>query len=679
MYSKKKAVSIKGDKIVYDVEQMGIGLANNGLETMQQLPGISLDKDENIKYRGSTGIQIMINGKRSMLQGDALREFIRSLNGNDIKYVEIIAQPSARYDATGTTGILNIVLKKNISKALGASITTYGSYGEYFKNQNSARLFYNDDKWSVNGSGSYYKGKSFNDRAVNQSINSESLQRSLNQNNYWLPKTETTNFNLGIERKLGNNHLISTEWQLSNEHENAETKGSTLDYVNGVLQNEVTLYKKSTTPVSQLSGNLFYNYTSDSLATKIDVQLNYGYYKKNTDQFQQNLYSNEAVEGLDGKNQAKYNMTNGQIDWNQKISNKLQLESGIKISYTDMDYFNTYHVAQGTNLIIPDSLMINDFNYKENLYSAYSQLNYNRDRWNFLAGLRMEHQQYQALSLINNQTVKNNYTHWFPSASISYQKDNNQYRLSYSKRIARPGYLTLNPYFQYLDAYSIERGNPHLKPQLFHSFELNYIYKSTLSFGIYGYLYKDGFVSVIDYQHGKNYNILYESNASKGSRFGFSASLPYELNNWWTMQYSVDVYVESEQSEITSYAYNGTGYGYELNMYHRFTLPSSWLVTLNGFLTGRSETPTGYNPAVYDISIGVRKSFMEDRLQFATGCSNILKKSMWNSFSTVGNVTTHWVNKWETRRFYLQATYKFGGVKEKKVKTTSLTEEQNRL
>src|SRR5690606_12574450 len=117
--AKKKAISIKGDKIIYDVEQMGVSDGNNGLETMQQLPGISLDKDENIEFRGSAGVQIMINGKKSMLQGDALREFIRSLNGNDIQSVEVISQPSARYEASGTTGILNIILKKNTNKMLG--------------------------------------------------------------------------------------------------------------------------------------------------------------------------------------------------------------------------------------------------------------------------------------------------------------------------------------------------------------------------------------------------------------------------------------------------------------------------------------------------------------------------------------------------------------------------------
>lgn len=677
--SRKKAVTIKGDKIVYDLEQLGIGTANNGLETMQQLPGISLDKDENIKFRGSTGIQIMINGKKSMLQGDALREFIRSLKGDDIKYVEIISQPSARYEATGTTGILNIVLKKNITKTFSGSIYTYGKYGEYVGYQNGGRFFYNDDKWSINTNGSYYKGKSFNDRTVNQTILLENRTRNLKQNNYWLPKTESYSSNLGIERKLNKNQLISTEWQWYKEIENAFTTGKTFDYLDNVLENEVNLFKQNRTPVNQVSGNLFYNFTSDSLATKIDAQVNYGYYKKSIEGFQQNDYANGEIDRLDGINQIQYNMLNVQVDWNQKLSKELNFESGAKISFVDMNYFNRYDSVQGSNFIIPDSLMVNDFRYKEKLTSAYTQVNYSFGKWNFLSGLRIENYHYEATSYINLQTNKRSYINWFPSASVNYENGDHQYRFSYSKRISRPGYLTLNPYFQYLDAYSIEKGNPNLKPQFYHSFEMNYIYKNALTFGLYGYLYKDGFINVVDYQDNENYNILYENNASNGSRFGVSTSIPNKIGKWWTMQFTMDAYHESQKSEITDYVYDGTGYGIEFNMYHRFSLPKSWVITWNGFVTGRSKTPTGYNPVIYDLSITVRKSFMNEKLQLVAGCTNLLKKSIWNNYSTVNNVTTHWINKWETRKFYLQLTYRFGGNKEKKVKSTSLNDEKNRM
>lgn len=676
---KKKAISIKGDKIIYDVELSGIGNGNNGLETMQQLPGVKLDKDENLVFRGSSGVQIMINGKKSMLQGDALREFIRSLNGDDIKSVEIISQPSARYDATGTTGILNIVLKKNRVQKLSGNIYTYGGYGDYFKHQTGSRLFYNDSLWSVNASGSYYNGKSYNDRNVLQTIRLGSDEKRLEQSNYWLPKTESKSFNLGVERVLTKNHLISTEWQWYDEKESALTTGTTHEFLNGNKINQVELTKESDTPQHQILGNLFYNYSSDSLTTKIEAQVNYGNYKKTISGFQRNDFQDASFMQLDGFNKSNYQLFNSQVDWNQKISDKLNLEAGLKYSKVDMDYFNEYKANDLSLIVIPDSLLINDFKYKEDLFAAYSQLSYNADKWSFMAGLRMENYRYDAKSVNTQEINSGNDTNWFPSASLGYEVENNQFRLSYSRRIQRPNYLDLNPYYEYLDSYSLETGNPYLKPQMYHSMEFNYIYKNSLNFSLYGYLYQDGFIDVIDYQSVENYNILYKSNASKGSQWGFNATIPYEVGKWWSMQLSLDAYLESEKSEIPNYAYDGEGYGYDLSLYQKFTLPKSWTLTWNGFYSGRSETPTGFSPEIFDFSFSIKKFIWNDKLQFLAGCSNVLKNSMYKNTSTVNQITTNWTNRWETRRFYLQITYNFGGGKKKEVKQTSLDDEQNRM
>src|SRR5690606_36710271 len=133
-------------------------------------------------------------------------------------------------------------------------------------------------------------------------------------------------------------------------------------------------------------------------------QINYSRYNKSIDGFQRNDFSDVIVNQLDGQNETTYNLMNAQIDWNQKLSDKFNLEAGAKFSYVDMDYFNHYDVVQGNDFIIPDSLMTNDFLYREKLTSAYSQLNYNLEKWNFLVGLRMENYGYEATSKINNQT-----------------------------------------------------------------------------------------------------------------------------------------------------------------------------------------------------------------------------------------------------------------------------------
>ncbi len=677
--AKQKAVTISGDKVIFNVDKLGIGNGTNGLEAVRQIPGIRLDKDDNIQFRGSSDVQIMINGRRSLLQGDALREFIRSLKGSDIQYVEVIAQPSARYDAAGTTGILNIVLKKSKAGGVSGNIYSYISYGEYFKHQNGGQLFYNDSLWNINANGYYYNGNSVNHREVNQTIQIENGVRKLNQSNEWLPHTLSKNINVGVERKLGSNHLLSTAWNYFKSDDDDNTYGTTYEFVNEEPVNEVKLTQYFLNPNERLTGNVFYNFTADSTAAKLDVQANYARYKNQKNGFQRNDYADASFMKLDGFNNTSYTVATIQADWVQKLSKKLTLEGGLKYSDVRMNYFNEYNTNNAPQLVIPDSLLINHFSYKEQLGAAYTQLSLNLDKWSFLAGLRAEYYKYNATSRTNNQTSANSFTNWFPSFSANYKKEYNQYQLSYSRRIGRPGYLELNPYYQYIDAYTLERGNPALRPQLYHSFQVSYVYKSALNISLYGYLYDNGFINVIDYLEAQNYNVTYKANAATGNRFGLSASLPYEPFDWWTMQLSLDANYNSERSNVQNFSYSGSGFGYEANLYENINLKNNWSLTLNGFYSGRATTANGYMRATYDISVSAKKHLLDKKLQVLGGCANILKKSLYHQVTQVDNVTTNWTNRWETRRFYLQLTYYIGSGKSKKVKTATLNEESERM
>ncbi|WP_129751008.1 outer membrane beta-barrel family protein [Flavobacterium beibuense] len=676
---RQKAMTMKGDKTILNVEAAGIGNGNNGLETIRLVPDMRLDKDENLVYRGSTDLQIMINGKKSLLTGDALREYIRSLKGSDIESIEIIAQPSARYEAAGTAGIINIVLKKSRKAGLSGSINTATYYGEYFKSQQGGRLFYNDSLWTVTANGSYYNGESVNHRHIKQTIADEASERIIDQYNTWLPVTKSGGFNVAVERKLDQNQVISTEWQYYNENNIETTNGYTDEFLNDILQDRVNLSQRFNAPKSRVAGNLFYNFTSDSLTTRLDLQANFARYSSERNGFQRNDYDGGDYLNLDGENKTAYTIANVQTDFNHKLTSNINLEAGAKYAYVKMDYYNRYEANDTALLFIPDSLLVNDFKYDEKLASAYAQASAAFGRWNVQAGLRAEYYRFTAASTLNAQVNKGEYTNLFPSFSLGYKHENNQYQFSYSRRIGRPDYLSLNPYYQYIDAYTLQTGNPALRPQYYHSFQLNYIYKSMLNLGLYGYLYKDGFTQVIDYQRDQNYNITYSANAANGSRFGFSASIPYQPVKWWTVQLSLDAFLSSEKSEIENFVYNGTGFGYDINVYQGVELKGEWKITVNGFYNGCSTTPNGFSKATYDVSLSGKKSLLDKKLVIAAGCSNILRKSLYNHTTQVNNVSTDWTNRWETRRFFVQVTYYFGSGKNKEVKSTSLDEETSRM
>ena len=681
--AKKKAIRINGDKMIFNLEKLGIITSSNGLEALRQLPGVSLDKDENVQFRGNADVQLMINGKPTLLKGDALREYIRSLSGQNIENVEIIAQPSARYDASGTAGIININLKQPKAASFSGNVYSSVGYAEYFKNRNGLNLYYNDSKWNINLGANYNRNNSVNHRNITQTIQLEDSIKVLDQQNEWLPKTISKNFTAGIERNFSKNHKISTAFNYANSHSSELTLGTTNEYGNDNLYRQVKLRKEIKEPTKNTSGNLFYNYISDSLDTQLDVQLNYADYEKSQEGLLQNTYpinptpQNEFL--LDIFEEIHYKLFTAQADGQHRFSKQLKLESGAKLSRIKMNYSSDYAANDSSQLFIPEDLLTNNFTYKEQLFSAYIQGSYQLGKWNVLTGIRAEYIDYSGFSEQLNQTNSNNYIAWFPSMSINYEKENHQYRLSYSRRIGRPNYLDLNPYYQYLDPYTLEIGNPALQPQFYHSFEVNYIYKNAMSASLYGNFYNDQLTSVIDYRDNENYNLLFTANGATGNRLGISLNLPFEPVDWWNFQFSFDGYHTREESKIVNFSYDRSGFGYSMEMYHNLTLKDNWTLNASGFYSGRSQSGNSVMNPLYDISVNVKKMLFDDKLKLELGCQNILKKSMWNSVIQQDNVTTHWINRWETRKFVFGVTYNFGKGTSKKVKPTSLQEESSRM
>jgi len=683
LIAKKKAVRMSGDKMIFNLEKLGIITSSNGLEALRQLPGVTLDKDENVQFRGNVDVQLMINGKPTLLKGDALREYIRSLSAQNIDNVEIIAQPSARYDASGTAGIININLKKPKAASFSGNVYSAIGYAEYFKNRNGLNLYYNDAKWNINLGASYNKYNSVNHRNIVQTIQLEDSVKVLDQQNEWLPKTISKNITAGIERTFAKNHKISTAFNYSNSNSSELTLGTTNEYGNDNLYRQVKLRKEIEEPITNTSGNLFYNYTSDSLDTQLDIQLNYADYQQNQSGFLQNKYPVNPTPQeeflLDIFEGVHYKLFTVQADVQHRFSKQLKLESGAKFSKIRMNYTSDYAANDSSQLFIPEDLLTNHFIYNEHQISAYAQGSYQWQKWNILAGIRAEYIDYSGFSEQLTQTNSNHYIAWFPSMSINYEKENHQYRLSYSRRIGRPNYLDLNPYYQYLDPYTLQKGNPALQPQFYHSFEVNYIYKNAMSASVYGNFYNDQLTSVIDYRENENYNLLFTANGATGNRLGISLNLPYEPTDWWNFQFSFDGYHTREQSQITDFSYDRSGFGYSMEMYHNVTLKDNWTLNASAFYSGRSQSGNSIMKPLYDFSLNIKKMLLDDMLKLELSCQNILKKSMWNSVVQQENVTTHWINRWETRKFTFGVTYNFGKGKSKKVKSTSLQEESSRM
>ncbi len=682
---KKKIVSLKGDKLIYDVEQSGIGDGNSGLEVISKMPGIRLDKDENIVFRGTPNMQVMINGKRSLLKGEQLTQFLKSIGGENIKSIEIIANPSARYDAEGVAGVIDIKLKKSYQQGFTGNINTSLGYGEFHKGSIGVNLYQHTKKWSFNASAKYGNYNSVNHREILQDIHDGQNTTRLDQSNDWFPKSSNTTFSLGTEYAINDNSAIGSSWNYNNYISDETTEGRTNEFINQEFIRYTTLNIEGDIRNHDITGNLYYNFTSDSLDTELNVQLNYAHYNNSKSRTTLNRYFN-AIDNttyqndfeLFQNNPAQYDIFTSQIDYKKNFLKKFTLELGAKYSYVHNDYDNQYQILADDPSNMTD-IPNNHLLYSESIGAAYGILSWNTDRWNIQGGLRSEYIDYKTTSVTGGITATDNYIAFFPSLNISHSLDKHSFQASYSRRINRPRYLDLNPFYEYIDTYNVSLGNPNLQPQFSNAFQLTYVYNQTTSISGYANFSNDVIYNVIRYDQELDITTIFQDNIASSITTGASFSTTVDLFAWWNINLNANAYYNRITSEIPSLTFDNKGYGGNAGITNTHKLKNDWTLSWDTFydiggVYGNYDTRPSY-----DLSLSLKKWFLDKKLKVQFKANNVLNRSFFRSSITQNNATTHWVNKWEARRFYLTATYNFGSGKKKRVKQGNLNDEINRL
>ena len=683
---KKRMMRMTGDKMILDIEKSGFGIGNDGLQTLSKLPGIRLDKDENLVFRGNPNLQILINGKPSLISGDDLKQYLKTLDGDHIKAVEIIANPSAKHSASGSGGILNIRLKKSFSTGLTGNIRSSIGYAEFIKNRNGINLYNNTKKWNFNAGLNYGYFESVNHRKVVQTITEPGKTTVLDQLNDWFPVSKSYAGNIGISHQLTPNSSIGTSINYNIYKSDEETIGRTNEFYNNSYDQYTQLNTLNFEKNKTLTGNLYYTYASDSLDTKIDAQINYANYNKNSDKITSNSYFDvltntmyQDEEVIKNKNPTAYHIFSTKLDIEKKITKNISLETGIRYSHVNNDYNTILKDRNINGDFILNTNRSNHLLYKESILAGYSIVNFNTTKWNFQTGLRVEYISYNANSKTTNTSNMDSYTSFFPSFSVNGNFDNNQYKFSYSRRIERPRYLYLNPFFEYIDTYNVQIGNPNLTPAFTNAFELTWIHKYKTSFSLFANFTKDEMNQIIDYDKNTKITTLFYDNIGTSKNIGISFNKGFELKKWWEIQLNTEVSYGQAASKITGYEFNDGGANFYGNINQSFTFKNELSFTWSSFYSknGRYGNST-FQPS-YDMSFGMRKEFFNNKLQLNINAQNILKESQWRQTTTQNNVTTNWTNQWETRKFTLALKYNFGSGKKKSAKATDLTKEQKRL
>lgn len=696
---KKPYVEHQIDKTVLNVENSIVSTGSTALELLEKAPGVQVDKqNERILLNNKSGVMVMIDGKNNFLSNADLAVYLSNLTSSQIATIEIITNPSSKYDAAGTAGIINIKLKKN--KAFG----TNGSVSSTYRNAIRAHLprnIYGSDlnfninnrnkKWNFYSNANASKNNNFSNLFLERTTNADGLQSAFNQN---FQKIYTGS---RLAAKLGADYY-ATERTTIGIMVDGSTSTRKLDnfsqtYINetrsGITNNNsLQLISDANTPNKNYSANFNgkHDFKKEGASLNFDADysgFNYsGVENFNTDFYNENgVLNNQTFIRNDSK--TDINIFASKIDFTWPISKTAKLETGLKTSFvkTDNDFLSSALLNNEWQNIAGQS---NHFIYEENVNAAYANLSKDLGKWQIQAGLRAEYTNATGALVTNNTEADQKYLSLFPTVFVNQKiSENSNLRYTYGRRIDRPNYQQLNPFNFYMDPFTIQQGNPYLKPQFTNNFEVSYSYKSGLSFSLGYSKVKD---LILDSKTAQNDSTrivtVGQGNIGSGEYYSAGLYFPLAITKWWNLQNNFNLfYNKFNDNNLEGAPFELSKLSYNFNITSSITLPADWTIETNFWLNSPRvrglETTTIYQ---YALNTGVQKSFLNKSLKLKLNIDDIFATNYWKGTLNYQNVNLRVQNNYINRRVSFNISYSFGNqnVKSARSRNTATEEMKNR-
>ena len=664
------------DKKVYNVaEDMSVkgGTAN---DVLKNIPSVDLDQDGRIMLRGDGAVTVLIDGRPSSLSGGNGKTLLDALPAGSIERIEIVTNPSAKYDPDGTSGIINIVLKKNKLKGFNGLLNANLGSGN-FKGGNVAdggfSLSYRNSFFNIYGSynGRYLDGYRNNTSYIRQTFINDSIS-ILDQNRTGTDLNAGNTARFGVDFTLKNRRSISFSSTGSNGR-----RDRTGDLWNGVKDSNEALLslgrRESYDPSQQHNYDFNANFKQDFKDSRgsfvldanqsIGMEAIQGYYL-------QRYYGIDSV--LNGSlplnqrlfNQEKNNITSIQADFTYLWPAKLmRSEFGAKTIIREQEvntYSETYDYS--TLSYFEDTLANFLYRYNEKIFSAYAIFGQQLKKFKYQGGVRIE-KAYQIPNLVSDSIkIVNDYFNFFPSAHLKYAlTPKSEIGLSYSRRITRASSGDLNPFTAYSDPFNLRRGNPYLQPEFINSYDLAYSSEGA----------KLNFSAAIFYRHTVNaisrIKVFYDDNSSavtfanigQSHSFGTELIASYKPTKWWRNTLSTNINYIQYQTSNANWNRNGFNWNVKYIGSVDFWKKTATLQLNVNYIAPRI-TVQGTAQRRGSVELSFDKKFDDGKWTVGTRVSDIFNRQ--GFYMEVNQLNIYQVSefKWLTRRVYLTIAYKFG-------------------
>ena len=684
----RATMKLEVDRKSFDVGQLISNAGQSASDVLDNVPSIEVDNDGNVSLRGNSSVEVWINGKASGLTSDNRAQILQQLPAESIDRVEVIDNPSAKFSAEGSAGIINIVLKKDRKAGYYGSVQaggdTRGGANTSFNVNYNSRLIdsYLNIGYRHRANTGHMESQQTSD-TYNQTYDSDSKQRG---NNFFtrvgvtLHATTKDDFSLSgmLMHGGGNSHSYTP-------------------YIYTAVANDLNNYQldrlnRSRTGMDMRYGEFNYRHSFNDKHF-IDFTADLSSWKMNGDNWYQDSTVVVGIDDVTYSYQYRPQYINNhrkelKLEYENQVTKNFKIEAGYNGNFsrenTPQESYMDNTSFDGTNAS-EDKLFFNRFIYKQDLHAFYTTLSYKFGALSLMGGLRGEYWRVNTESYtweqehdasLREQPFKKDYFQLFPSVFMSWQMtETQQLQLNYTRRLRRPWGGQLNSFRDTRDATTVSFGNPYLTPEFSNSFSLNYLKQwndHSLLVSAY-YRPTTDVIQRISYKNQED-GLFYQTsmNVAKSVSTGLEMTVKNKLWRILDLTTSANAYYY----RLNGFSYDIDGQTVTGNSDHNFTwnarmtaslmLPYDISIQTTGRYTARQVITQGYRKANYSIDFGARKNFFNKLFTLSVNCRDLLDSRRFETFTSGPNFTRHQINRRGGRRVSMTLTWNFGNMKQKK-------------
>jgi hypothetical protein len=684
----KPFIELQQDKMIINVDASPVAAGNNALELLAKSPGVMVDHNSTITLKGRSGVMVMINGKQTYMSAEEVTRLLENTPATSIEAIEIISNPSAKYDAAGTSGIINIRMKKEKGLGTNGNLTLGAGYGE--NPRGSAELRMNNRSKKVNVFGSYgnFYNKRFQNIDISRRIPFENTFTEMNQYERKIMWSDNNRINAGADWFLSPKTTLGVLANASIGEWVPQSSGRNL--LSGALPGDFNEVRSDNT-----GGDKWRDYTTnvnmkhafDNKGHELSFDADYSTNSADKLQTNTNRFFSTAGQEVDVPNIVRtdaalqVDILAFKMDYSRPLGEKSRIDAGWKSSFVDTD--NDLLVETFTeNVWQNDPRRSNRFMYSENIHAGYLNFSSQIKKLSIQMGLRGELTDALGQSPTLSESFTRNYFNLFPSLSISHPlgKDNNL-SYNYSRRINRPSYEDLNPFVNFIDQYTFGKGNPYLKPEFTNTLGLNFSLKNKYVLSLNYSHTSDKITQILEQDDALRQTYQTTANLSTFKNYSATVSAPFELAKWWNTRVNVVGYINDLDSPFNNGDINRSQFTAQFMAMNTFSLPAKIKAEMTVFYQTKMLEGIFQIDPLWGMDIGAAMPIWKGKGNLKLNLSDVFFSRRPHIIVKQGTVDVVVDPTNESRRLNATLTYKFGktDVKPSRRRSTATEDELERV